>query len=223
MHESRWRWVVCCVLIILLPGSLIAADTAAAMVYTNGAAWINGGDVPRSSSAIFVGDLLQTRSDSIANINQPGSTITVLADSLVKFEGSSLQIEHGAVTVSTSRGVSTSAGDVKVTPVSNAWTEFNVMDVDGTVRIAARKGDLKISSGKETTLLAQGQETTLNESSGSGGSKHKGTPSAAASPATDGILNSPWAVAAGGAAGTYLLVRWVIRPPEDPASPWKPQ
>ena len=220
MGESVSRRVVCCVLMILLPSSLMAADTSAAMVYTNGTAWINGASVPRSSSAIFSGDLLQTRSDSVANINQTGSSITVLADSLVKFEGNSLQVEHGGVTVSTSRQVTTITGDIKVSPVSTKWTEFNVIDVDGTVRIAARKGDLTISNGKETTTLAQGQETTVDESSG--GNKHKGTQAGANTSASGGILNSPWAVGAGGAVGTYFLVRWALMPHEDPASPFKP-
>jgi hypothetical protein len=206
---------------ILLPSALMAADTSAAMVYTNGAAWINGANVPRASSAIFSGDLLQTRSDSVANINQAGSTITVLADSLVKFEGNSLQVEHGGVMVSTSRQVSTIAGDIKVSPVSTKWTEFNVTDIDGTVRIAAHKGDLTISNGKDTTTLAQGQETTVDESSGSG-HKHKGTQSGATTGASGGILNSPWAIGAGGAVGTYFLVRWALMPKEDPASPYKP-
>src|SRR2546421_5724898 len=87
-------------------------------------AWINGAHVPRSSSAIFAGDLLQTRSDTMANINTRGSTVTVLSDSLVQFEGSSVKIEHGGVTISTSTGVSTTAGDVKVAPSSSSWTEF---------------------------------------------------------------------------------------------------
>jgi hypothetical protein len=69
------------------------------------------------------------------------------------------------VTVSTSKGMASTGGDVKVTPASNAWTEFNVRDVDGTVRIAARKGDVTISDGKGTVTLAQGQETTRDESS----------------------------------------------------------
>lgn len=222
MGQSVSRCVVCCVLMILLPFSLFAADTGAAMVYTNGAAWINGGNIPSSSSAIFTGDLLQTRSDSVANINEPGSSITVLADSLVKFQGTSLEIEHGAVTVSTSRGVSTIAGNVKVTPSLQTWTEFNVTDVDGTVRIAARKGDLVVSNGKETSTLAQGQETSVDESSGKGNHKGKGTQSGATTGASGGVLNSPWAVGAGGAVGTYFLVRWVIMPQEDPASPSKP-
>ena len=70
MGKSAFRGMVSCVLLFLFPGSLFAADSNAAMLYTNGAAWVNGAHVPRSSSAIFSGDLLQTRSDSVANINQ---------------------------------------------------------------------------------------------------------------------------------------------------------
>jgi len=145
MRKSALRGMVSCVLLILFPYSLFAADSSAAMLYTNGPAWINGAHVPRNSSAIFLGDLLQTRFDTVANINQPGSRVMVLADSLVKFEGTSVEIDHGGVSVSTSKGMTTTAGEVKVAPASNAWTEFNVSDVDGTVRIAAKKGDLLIS------------------------------------------------------------------------------
>src|SRR3954454_4566518 len=122
MRRSAFRGLVSCLLLILFPCSMLAADSNPAMLYTNGAAWINGAHVPRPSLAIFSGDLLQTRSDSIAKINQPGSTITVFADSLIKFQGDSLDIEHGGVTVSTGRGVSTTAGDVKVAPSSTNWT-----------------------------------------------------------------------------------------------------
>src|SRR5438309_8001468 len=166
MGRSGFREVVSCVLLILLPASLLAADSTAAMLYTTGTAWVNGAHVPRASSAIFSGDLLQTRSDSVANINESGSSITVLADSLVQFQGSSVDIQHGGITVSTSKGIAATAGDIKITPASNTWTEFNVTDVDGTVRIAARKGDLSISDGKDVVTLAQGQDTTRDESSG---------------------------------------------------------
>jgi hypothetical protein len=203
---------------------MFAADTNAAMLYTNGAAWINGAHVPRASSAIFSGDILQTRSDSVANINEAGSSITVLADSLVTFEGSSLDIEHGAVTVSTSRSVATTAGDVKVTPVSNSWTEFNVTDLDGKVRISAKKGDLTVNDGKEAVLLAQGQETTRDDSSNDeqdGKKKKKRKQSGAIPAAGGGILNSPWAVGAGGAA-VVGVTTWVLLQSSNPASPSKP-
>src|SRR5215467_8130764 len=105
MGKSAFRKMVSCVLLFLFPVSMFAADSNAAMLYTSGAAWVNGAHVPRSSSAIFSGDLLQTRSDSVANINEAGSSITVHADSMVQFEGASVEIDHGGVTVSTSKGV----------------------------------------------------------------------------------------------------------------------
>src|SRR4051812_33397557 len=160
MRRSAFRGLVSCLLLILFPCSMLAADSNPAMLYTNGAAWINGAHVPRPSLAIFSGDLLQTRSDSVVNINAPGSTVAVLGDSLVKFEGSSVEIDHGGVTVSTSKQMATTAGDIKVMPASEAWTEFSVTDVDGTVKISANKGDLTVSDGKETATLAQGQQTT---------------------------------------------------------------
>src|SRR5580700_6820099 len=145
MGMAAFRKLASCVLLLVVPGSLMAADSGAAMLYADGAAWLNGSHVP-NSSAIFSGDLVQTRSDSAANIHAPGSSVTILGDSLVEFEGASLKVEHGGVSVSTSKGLATTAGAVSVAPASIAsWTEFNVIDTDGTVRIAARKGDLSVT------------------------------------------------------------------------------
>jgi hypothetical protein len=226
MGRSVFGRVVSCLLLILFPASLFATDSETAMLYTNGIAWVNGSGVPRATSAIFSGDLLQTRSDTVANINSAGSSITVHRDSLVQFEGSSLKIEHGGLTVSTSKGIAAIAGEVKVAPASDSWTEFNVTDVDGTVRIAARKGDLLISDGKETSTLAQGQETTREESSDqSAGGKDKkknGKRADGAAPAAGGgILNSPLAVGIG--TGAVLgVTTWVLVKNNNPASPSNP-
>jgi hypothetical protein len=196
------------------------------MLYTTGSAWVNGSSVPRASSAIFAGDLVQTRSDTVANINSAGSSITVHSDSLVQFEGSSLKIEHGGITVSTSRGVAATAGDVKVAPAAQTWTEFNVTDVDGTVRIAARKGDLTITDGNTTLTLAQGQETSRNESSeqstdANGKNKNKKRATGATPAAAGGVLNSPVAIGVGGAA-IVGVTTWVLVRNDNPASPSNP-
>lgn len=228
MGMSAFRKMVSCVLLFFFPAAIFAADSNAAMLYTNGAAWVNGAHVPRSSSAIFSGDLLQTRSDSVANINEPGSSVTVLSDSLVKFAGTSVGIEHGGVTVSTSREMAAVAGDVKVMPASNSWTEFVVTDFDGNVRIAARKGDLTVNDGKETFTLAQGQETTRDETASdtdkdnSKDKKKNKKRAAGASPAAGGgYLNSPIAVGIGAAAAGGVAI-WVLTKSDNPASPSKP-
>src|SRR6202161_4630279 len=222
MGMSAFRKMVSCVLFLILPAALFAADSGTAMLYADGAAWLNGSHVP-SSSAIFAGDLVQTMSDSAANIHAPGSSITVLGDSLVQFEGTSLKVEHGGVSVSTSKGVATTAGDVRVAPVSNAWTEFNVTDIDGTVRIAARKGDLTITDDDGTVTLPQGQKTTRNEQSDQTDKKKKEKKRAvgAVPAAGGGALNSPVAIGVG-AAAIVGVTAWVLLKNDDPVSPATP-
>ena len=222
MGMSAFRKMVSCVLLSMLPGSLLAADSGAAMLYAHGAAWLNGAHVP-TSSAIFTGDLVQTRSDSGANINAPGSSITVLGESLVQFEGASLKVEHGGVSVSTSKGVATTAGDVRVAPVSNAWTEFNVTDTDGTVRIAALKGDLTVTDDNGTVTLPQGQQTTRDEQSSDQSDKstdkdkkkNKKRAAGAAPAAGGGILSSPIAIGIG-AAAIGGVTAWVLIKSDNP-------
>jgi hypothetical protein len=223
MGRAAFRSMVSCVLLLIWPASLLAADSGAAMLYADGAAWLNGSHVP-DSSAIFAGDLVQTRSDSAANIHAPGSSITVLGDSLVEFEGVSLRVEHGGVSVSTSKGVATTAGDVRVAPLSNAWTEFNVTDVNGTVRIAARKGDLAVTDDNGTVTLAQGQETTRDDQSDQSDKDKKSNKkrvTGAVPAAGGGILNSPLAVGLG-AAAIGGVTAWVLLQGSAPASPSQP-
>ena len=121
--------------------------------------------------------------------------------------------------------MATVAGEVKVVPASSAWTEFNVTDLDGTVRIAARKGDVTVSDGKGTVTLAQGQETTRDESSDNSSDKSKRKnrkrEGGATPGASGGILNSPIAIGAAGAAALGITT-WVLIKDDDPASPAKP-
>ncbi len=226
MERFAFRRLVSCVLLLLFPGSMFAADSGAAMIYINGAALVNDARVPRPSAAIFSGDLLQTRPHSVANINEPGASITVLGDSLVQYEGKSVDIQHGGVTVATSKEIAATAGDVKVRPASSAWTEFNVVDTDGTVRIAARKGDLLIDDGKDVVTLAQGQETTRDETNPEATENTKKKRSRkqipGATPAAGGgALSSPIAIGIG--AGAIIgVTTWVLVKNDEPASPSKP-
>jgi hypothetical protein len=205
-------------MIIIFPAAMFAADQASAMLYSHGTALLNGTNVPRSS-AIFSGDLVQTNKDSVANINATGSSVLVLNDSLVQYEGNSVSLEHGGVTVSTSKSLATRAGAVTVSPASSAWTEFEVRDVDGKVRIMARKGDLTVSDDNGSTTLAQGQETTRDEQSEKKRKRKQGGTGTAPG-AAGGALNSPVAIGI----GTGVIVgaaAWAVIQSDDPASPAK--
>ena len=70
-----------CVMVMIFPAALFAADQPAAMLYSHGTALLNGNSIARSS-ALFSGDLIQTNPDSVANINATGSSVLVLNESL---------------------------------------------------------------------------------------------------------------------------------------------
>jgi hypothetical protein len=139
-------------------------------------------------------------------------------------------LEHGGVTISTSKLLATRAGDVTVAPSASVWTEFEVRDVDGRVQIAARAGDLTISDATGTTILAQGQQTTReasdsqvdnHDSPDNKKKKKKKAAAGAIAPAAGGVLNSPVAVGIG--AGVILgVTAWVLIQSDEPVSPAKP-
>jgi len=153
------REVLCWMMIVFVPASLMATDSGVAMVRAYGATWLNGAAIEQPS-AIFPGDLVQTSSSSALKIRSTGSSVTVLPDSLVNFEGGAVGVQHGGVKLVTSKGMSARAGIVTATPASSVWTEFELTDVNGTVQIVALKGDLQISDGSQTTTLSQGQQAT---------------------------------------------------------------
>jgi len=219
MMRPLYLKMLTCLIVLILSGALFAADQPAAMLYSHGTALLNGNSMERSS-ALFSGDLVQTNADSVANINATGSSVLVLNDSLVQYEGSGLKLEHGGVSISTSKLLATRVGNVTVSPVSGVWTEFEVRDVDGRVRIAARKGDLSVSDDAGTTTLAQGQETTRDDSQQTEEQKKKKRKRVAAAyvPGTGAVFDSPWAIgiAAGLVAGGTV---WALVQGGNPVSP----
>ena len=217
MMRALYVKVLSCLMLVVFPVALFAADQPAAMLYCHGSALLNGTNIPRSS-AIFSGDLVQTNKDSVANINATGSTVLVLNDSIVQYEGSAVKLEHGGVTVSTSKSLATHAGGVTVSPAASILTEFDVRDVDGRVQIAARKGDLTISDDHGTTTLAQGQETTRDEGSEKDKKGKKREGGGTVPSATGGVLDSPVAVGIG--TGVVAgVAAWALIRGDDPTSP----
>ncbi len=218
MSQTVLRSALSMVLAMLLPGQLLAADAASAMLYANGTAWVNGSTVPKSA-AVFAGDMVQTRPDSTANLSASGSSVMVLADSLVKFQGPAVEIEHGAVRVSTAQGMATQAGEVTVKPAGSSWTEFQVTDVDGQVQIVATKGDVTVQDQQGTTTVQEGQQTTRDDTSNPEKKKKKKRRGAgAATAAGGGILSSSTAIYTG-IAIVGGVTTWVLLQDDEPLSP----
>jgi hypothetical protein len=203
-----------CAIFFLSATSLFASETGAAVVYAKGTAWLNGSAIP-GSSPIFSGDMVQTKSDSAANINAVGSAIVISPNSLVLFEGARVGLEAGSVNVATSKALAVHVEGVTVTPASAAWTQFDISQTEDGVLIIARKGAVTLSDDSGTSTLAEGQQIVWKNPEKK--RRKGGTPVAA----TAGPLSSRW-VAAGGAAVAGIILVFALDPTPEPISPWKP-
>lgn len=213
------KYLLAC-LVLALPTFLFAANSAMLTV-SDGEAGLNGNDALRSS-ALFVGDTVSTRPDSVASINAEGSMVLVLADSSVQFEGNSVNISRGGVVVTTSQAMAVRAGKLSVAPVAQHSAKYEVSDSDGVVQIAAREGALAINDGTSTTILQEGQETTRQDSDQAGGHKT----SKGAAPVGNGFHMSKktalivfGGAAAAGTTAAILLTTGNGSHPVSPAAP----
>jgi hypothetical protein len=206
------RRIASLLLTVLLPVSL-AADDVAATLHSNGGVLVNKNSVPPSWT-LFPGDLIETQSGFPARIQIDGSIVDIGPESVIEFRPDEVVLEHGSVFVSTARAFKVRSGCVVVIPVIREWTEYDVRNTDGKVTVSARKKDVNINSeGKHairTTRPDSSQRVTVREGTEQsreekcGGGYLKSSP-----PATDGIMNSPYAVGAAGAGvlgGTLCIV-----------------
>jgi hypothetical protein len=220
----RWHNLVCVVMVVVLPASLIAQDTSRGMLHSEGGVWLNGNPAP-SSSAIFTHDLIQTQKGSQAKIDVYGTTVEVQPETIVQFEGDELVLDHGSLLVDTSYLMRVRVNCLTVTPLAQAWTRYDVTDVDGKVTVAAHENDVRIHyqgaavrQSKQAAFadvtVYHGEQATREERCG-----------AAAKPsdvvdAHGEILNSIWAKGAGLAA-IGILTCWALCG-DDAISPSKP-
>ncbi len=226
-RNITFRGIICWLLVALTPASLTAAD-AGAVLYGKGTVLRNGTEI-QDSSALFAGDLIETKADSMANLNSLGTSVVILPNSLVEFQAQSLSLEHGSVSVATSHGISVRVGCMTIVPATSAWTQFEVTDVNGTVHVAAKKNDVRLQAAegpkaaKETSTsrgdLREGEETTRDESDGCKAEKKD---AGAIPPGSGNILSSPW-VRYGALAGVGIaLCLTILCKSTSAASPWQP-
>ena len=173
MNVSALRNSVCWMMVVLCPLSLLAADTGAAVVHSKGGVWVNGAEAA-DSTAVFSGDLLETKPGSVAHLDAEGSSVLIQPQSVVKFQGNYLTLEHGSVSVGTSTSMSVHVNCIKVEPVSKDRTQYDVTDFSGAVQVAAHKYDVNITqsgvlgktpenSSSQSTVVHEGQQATRDE------------------------------------------------------------
>jgi hypothetical protein len=154
----------------------------------------------------------------------------VQPETVVQFSGDELVLElildHGGLQVDTSRGTKVRVNCITVSPLAQAWTRYDVTDVDGTVTVAAQENSVlihyegaAIRQSKQAAFadvtVHQGEQATRDEKCGA---------SARTGDVVNGkvaILNNVWTVRAGVVA-IGIITCWALCRGDDPLSPDKP-
>jgi hypothetical protein len=216
-------------MVVILPVSVLADDNAAAMLRSKGTGVLINKNPAPSSTALFPNSLIETQKDAVARIEASGSTAEINAETMVQFNGDELVLDHGTVSVNTSRGLRVRVGCLTIRPVNNTeWTHYDVTDVDGKVTVSALKNDASIdsqSSAAQQTkqsvrsnrvIVHEGEQKSREEKCG--GADMRKTGSIAGK---DGILNSTLVQRAGFAI-TGALICLGLCHNDDPISPSGP-
>jgi len=223
LYRLQWRSFVCFLVVTGLPFSAAQDTGLATMRINSGDVLLNGQGSP-STSTIFAGTLIETRKSSSARISIAGSTIDIAAQTSLTFDGDEISLDHGSLVINTSRAFRISAGCLVITPILQDWTRYAVTATEDNVTVNAEKKDLEVRSQRSDTK-ARTQHVSLHESEHRSwetrcrGGVVPATPAGVG--ATKGILDSPWAVAAGlGAIGMTCVLE--ICRGDDPVSPSTP-
>jgi hypothetical protein len=209
--------------------SLYAQETAGAMLRGDGVGVFVNDKAAPASTALFRDDVVRTEKNAAARIEGTGSSADIGPETIVEYEGDELVLDHGSLSVNTTRGMKVRVGCLTITPVDDAnWTHYDVVDVNGKVTVSALKIDVYID---EHTKRTQGPKPTQSKSRDrvrEGEQKSRedkcggGYLNPADSPAGEGaILNSPWAIGAGTGA-IIALTCWALCRGSNPVSPTDP-
>lgn len=207
MSVPALRKSVAWLMLFLFPLSLSAADTGSAILRSEGGVWVNGNEIA-GSTTIFTGDSLETKPGFVANLDVEGSSVLIQPESIVKFEGTYLTLEHGGVSVGTSTAMSVHVNCIRVEPLSNDRTQYDVADVTGKVEVAAHKADVKITqTGSLHKTSAENSSSSSVVHEGQQGSRDESQACGAATPPESPAHGLPtkW-IEIGGGAGAGVVV-----------------
>jgi hypothetical protein len=220
------RNLVCRVMIVILPASMMAQDATRGLLYSDGGTWLNEVQAP-PVAAVFPDSLVQTQAGHMARIEVAGSSVVVAPETMMQFQGHELALDHGSLQLDTSTEMEVIVGCITISPVSYDKTQYEVTDGDGKVRVDATRGDVKVHShgavlqkskrGESSdTIVHQGENATRPDQCAALNKPSQGVPGFGPG------LDSPWAVIpALVVAGTLICLG--LCHGQQPISPMEPQ
>ncbi len=153
------KTVVLCFVCLIVSGlsTISWSQTDGAILYTNGRVEVNG-QAATDATSVFPGDKVQVPASSSGAINLVGSSVVVSPNSSVQYSPVWIAVMQGGARISTSNGLSASAGQVLVAPKDSA-AKFDVLKTDKTVVVVSREGALSVKDGDRTTVVPSGSSS----------------------------------------------------------------
>jgi len=194
-------------LLLVFPSSLMG-QTPVAIIHTQGGVWVNGSEA-RDATAIFVGDVLETKTGFSATLNLEGASVLLQPETVATLDDGVLVLDHGSVSVGTNIGFRVRVNCLTVVPVLKDWTQYDVTDLNGTVQVVASKKDVNVE--RTVNRRKPGAESENAQ----GGTVHEGEKGnyeesqicgAPARTTGAGSMLSPKWIAVGGAGTAGILI-----------------
>jgi len=226
--QFRLRHIASVLTAVILPVSLIAQDTAGAMLQSNGVGVLVNRYPAAATTALFPKDLVETQKGTTGRIEITGSTADLGAETMLTFQPEELVLDHGSLSVHTTRGLRVRVGCLLVTPVNPSdWTQYDIVDLDGKVTVKANQKDVYIDAQSKNPqdikhpeqskrdIVKEGEQKSREEKCG--GAYLNGP----TLPGLGAALNSPYVLwpAVGVVVG---ITCWAVCRPDNPASPSAP-
>ena len=206
-------------ILALCPVTLFAEGTNSAIIHSKGGVRVNGSEVA-DASTVFAGDSIETKTGFVADLDSEGSSVLIQGESIVKFEGDHLVLEHGSVDVGTSTLMSVYVNCIRVEPISKDRTQYDVTYLTNKVEVAARKKDVRVKGGvqsvksgddsPQSATVHEGEQTSRDDSVICG---------VAPRPVGAGSgLNTKWLEIGGGGGGGALILCLLLCKGSPPSS-----
>jgi hypothetical protein len=212
---------MCRAMILIVPASLAAQDPTRGLLHSDGGTWLNESPAP-NIAAIFPDSLVQTQTGHVARIEVERSSVLILPETMIQFQGLTLALDHGTVQVDTAREMDVIVGCVTISPVSSDRTAYDVTDAHGMVTVSVSKNDVKIHSHGGMPARSKGVPADSILHSGEHASRADLCGSASASePGVGGLLDSRAAQILGGAIVSAIICLGICHG-DNPVSPAKP-
>jgi hypothetical protein len=137
-------------MVVILPLDAVAAN-AVGMLTSIGTVLVDS-QPASATSAVFAGDVIQTKTKSKAIVASQGKTVSLDENSSVRLGANALELQSGAVVVSSTGGV-LRVDNVTITADSATPSKFLARKINGGLQVLALEGTVSVSNGQDTTSV----------------------------------------------------------------------